>query len=144
VRAAQGIAVAACVGAFLGSCGADAPREPPGAAVSVDQLPHPKPGLWRWTSRAGGTRDLCLSGQLLTVLAVRPGCPVVRQVRTTDGAFVVEAHCQDGPVKVTSVKVRGDYNTAFAADVSLGDVSDHADYLYLGACAAGQKPDDQP
>jgi hypothetical protein len=115
-----------------------------GAAVDVEALPHPKPGLWQWTSHWGGQKRLCLSGQVLTALAARPGCPVTRQVRLASGAFVVEARCQVGGRTRTSALAHGDYASAFALDTVIDGASDHADYRYLGPCAPGQKPDDLP
>jgi len=136
------------LGAALASCGSKIPPEEPGAPVAIAALPHPKAGLWRWTSQASGEKQLCLSGQLLNTLAARPGCPVSRQIRTASGAYVVEARCQTGPVGRTWAKATGDYGRAFSLDIvvndSRGDVSDHADYRYLGACAPGQRPVDLP
>jgi hypothetical protein len=116
--------------------------------VAAAALPHPKGGLWQWKSQAAGSRQLCLSGQLLAPLAARPGCPVTRRIRTFSGAYVVEARCPSGQVSRTWAKTSGDYARAFSVDViiddSHGDISDHADYRYLGPCAPGQRPDDQP
>jgi hypothetical protein len=140
--------VAAGVGAALASCGSRIPPEEPGTAVAAAALPHPKAGLWKWNSQAAGRKQLCLSGQLLTPLAARPGCPISRQIRTASGAYVVEAKCEAGQVSRTWAKTSGDYVRAFSVDIriddSRGDVSDHADYRYLGPCAPGQRPDDQP
>ena len=134
-------ALAACVGSKI-------PPGEPGTPVAAAALPHPKAGLWLWSSQAGGEKRLCLSGALLSVLAPRPGCPPARQIRTTSGAFVVEARCQSGPVSRTWAKTFGDYDHAFALDLVVmdarGDISDHAEYKYLGPCAAGQRPDDAP
>ena len=116
--------------------------------MAATALPHPKAGLWQWSSQAAGQKQLCLSGQLLTPLAARPGCPILRQIRTASGAYVVEAKCQAGQVSRTWAKSAGDYGRAFSIDViiddSHGDISDHADYRYLGPCAPGQRPDDAP
>lgn len=116
--------------------------------MAATALPHPKPGLWRWSSHAAGQKQLCLSGQLLSALAARPGCPISRQIRTASGAYVVEAKCDNSPVSRTWAKAAGDYNKAFTLDFvindSRGDITDHADYRYLGPCAPGQHADDQP
>ena len=129
--------------ASLGACGAQAPADP-GTPVATSALPHPKPGLWSWTSGVTGAKRLCLSGQTLSVLDARPGCPVVRQVVMRDGSYIVEARCAGGPVSHLYARASGDFDQAFSTDVTVGDVSDHANYAYLGACPAGQKPDDQP
>ena len=148
LRKARAILVAAGVGASLAACGSKIPPQEPGAPVAAAALPHPKAGLWKWASQAGGQKQLCLSGQLLAPLTARPGCPISRQIRTGGGAYVVEASCQTGPVSRTWAKTRGDYDRAFSLDIviadSRGDISDHADYRYLGPCAPGQRPDDQP
>jgi hypothetical protein len=140
--------VAAGVGAALASCGSRIPPEEPGTPVAAAALPHPKGGLWKWSSQAGGQKQLCLSGQLLTPLAARPGCPVSRQIRTAGGAYVVETRCQAGQVSRTWAKTSGDYDRAFSVDIviddSRGDISDRAEYRYLGPCAPGQHADDQP
>lgn len=132
----------------LAACGSRIPPDEPGTPVAVAALPHPKAGLWRWTSQAGGQKQLCLSGALLTPLAARPSCPVSRQIRTASGAYVVESRCLTGPISRTWAKTSGDYQRAFVLDLmvmdSRGDISDHADYKYLGPCAAGQRPDDAP
>ncbi|HEX3919076.1 MAG TPA: DUF3617 family protein [Caulobacteraceae bacterium] len=107
-------------------------------------LPHPRAGLWEWDSKAAGKKQICLSGQVLTVLEARPGCPVTRRVKTADGSYVVEAACADGPVKTTWARAHGDFSSAFSVDIQLGDVTDHADARYLGPCPAGRHPDDQP
>ena len=116
--------------------------------MAAAALPHPRPGLWKWSSHAGGQKQLCLSGQLLAALAARPGCPISREIRTAGGAYVVEAKCANSPVSRTWAKAAGDYNKAFTLDVAIndnrGDITDHADYRYLGPCAPGQHPDDQP
>lgn len=144
----RAILVAAGLGASLASCGSKLPPEEPGTPVAASALPHPKPGLWRWSSQAGGQKQLCLSGQPLVALAVRPGCAVSREIRTAGGAYVVEAKCENSPVSRTWAKAAGDYNKVFTLDVviddSRGDITDHADYRYLGPCAPGQRPDDQP
>jgi len=61
---------------------------------------------------------------------------------------VVETKCQNSPVSRTWAKTSGDYVRAFSVDVvvddSRGNISDHADYRYLGPCASGQHPDDAP
>src|SRR5690348_16047570 len=98
LRTAILIACAAAVCDAISACGPN-PVDDAGAAVDASALPHPKPGLWQWNSRMAGSRQLCLSGQLLTVFAERPGCPVVRRVKTSDGAFIVEAACSAGAVK---------------------------------------------
>ena len=148
MRGSRAILAAVGLGAALASCGSRIPPEEPGAPVAVSALPHPKAGLWLWKSQASGEKQLCLSGRLLTSLAARPGCPVTRQIRTASGAYVVEAKCQAGQVRRTWAKAAGDYDRDFTLDVvvddSRGDVSDHSEYRYLGACAAGQHPDDQP
>jgi len=144
----RAILVAAGLGAALASCGSKLPPQEPGTPVAATALPHPKPGLWKWSSHAGGVKQLCLSGQLLAALAERPGCPISRQIRTTGGAYVVEAKCQNSPVSRTWAKTAGDYNRAFTLDVAIddarGDINDHADYRYLGPCAPGQHADDAP
>jgi hypothetical protein len=136
------------MGAALASCGSRIPPAEPGTPVTAAALPHPQAGLWKWTSQAAGQKQLCLSGQLLTPLAARPGCPISRQVRTASGAYVVEAKCQAGQVSRTWAKTSGDYGHAFSVDLVIndnrGDISDHAEYRYLGPCATGQRPDDQP
>ena len=144
----RAILVAAGLGAALASCGSKLPPEEPGTPIAAAALPHPKAGLWKWSSHAGGVKQLCLSGQLLAALAERPGCAISRQVHTVAGAYVVEAKCQASPVSRTWAKTAGDYNRAFTLDVVIddtrGDITDHADYRYLGPCAPGQHPDDQP
>jgi hypothetical protein len=139
----RGFGVVALACASLGACGAQAPADP-GTPVAAAALPHPKPGLWQWSSRVSGVKRLCLSGQTLSVLDTRPGCPVVRQVVTRDGSYIVEARCAGGPVNRTYARAGGDFDHAFSTEVTVGDVSDHADYAYLGPCPAGQKPDDTP
>ena len=129
---------------WLVACGPGEPAPTPGTPVSEAALPHPRAGLWEWDSHAGGHRQLCLSGQVLSVLAERPGCPVTQRVKATDGAYVVQATCADGPVKSTWARAQGDFSSAFSADIRLGDVADHADARYLGPCPAGRHPDDQP
>ena len=140
--------MAAGVGAALASCGSRIPPQEPGTPVVAAALPHPKAGLWQWSSQAGGQKQVCLSGQLLTPLAARPGCPVSRQIRTAAGAYVVEAKCTAGQVSRTWAKTSGDYARAFSVDIviddSRGDISDHANARYLGPCAPEQRPDDQP
>ena len=136
------------MGAALASCGSRIPPAEPGTPVAAAALPHPKSGLWKWASQAGGQKQLCLSGQLLAPLAARPGCPIARQIRTASGAYVVEAKCEAGQVSRTWAKSSGDYERAFSLDIvvddSRGNISDHAEYRYLGPCAPGQRPDDQP
>lgn len=107
-------------------------------------LPHPKAGLWEWDSVAAGKKQICLSGQVLTVLEARPGCPVSRRVKTADGSYVVAAECADGPVKTTWARAHGDFSSDFQVDIQLGDVSDHATARYLGPCPEGRHPDDSP
>jgi hypothetical protein len=140
--------VAAGFGAALASCGSKLPPEELGTPVAAAALPHPKAGLWKWSSHAGGVKQLCLSGELLAALADRPGCSISRQVHTAAGAYVVESKCENSPVSRTWAKTAGDYNRAFTLDVAIddarGDITDHADYRYLGPCAPGQHPDDQP
>jgi len=130
----------------LAACGSRIPSQEPGTPVAEAAMPHPKAGLWRWDSRAAGRRQLCLSGQLLSVLAARPGCPQARRIRNAIGAYVVEARCSAGSVRRTWAKVTGDYSRAFSVDIAIDDaragVSDHQDYRYLGPCAPGQRPDD--
>jgi hypothetical protein len=148
LRGYRAIIVAAGLGAVLAACGPDIPSDEPGTPVSPAALPHPKAGLWAWISQAGGQKRICLSGQLLSVLAERPGCPLIREIRTFSGAFVVIAQCQDSPVRRTWARCDGDYTKAFSVDTRVddtrGDVSDHADYRYLGPCPPGQHPVDQP
>lgn len=140
--AARRIALWLCASfAALAACGAD---NDPGAPVSVAALPHPKAGLWRWSSGVVGVKDLCLSGQVLSVLEPRPGCPAVRQVVTRNGAYIVEAHCPTGAVRRLYARAWGDFDRVFWTDVTVGEAADHAEYRYLGACAPGQKPDDTP
>jgi hypothetical protein len=134
------VVVAAC--GWLAACGPDAPPQTPGTPVSEQALPHPTAGLWEWDSRAAGRKQLCLSGQVLSVLAERPGCPVTRRVRAADGSYVVEAACGGG--RSTWARAQGDFSSAFSADIHLGDVADHADARYLGPCPAGRRPHDQP
>ena len=129
----------AIAGACLAVAACGAPMS--GDAIGEAQLPHPKAGLWRWTSQAAGVRQLCLSGRVLTVLAERPGCPVSRRVRTDDGAFAVEADC-GGQVGRLSARAQGDFDRDFVTDVAIGPARDHAEFRYVGACAPGQKPDD--
>jgi hypothetical protein len=148
LRVCRAIVVAAGLGAALAGCVARFPPREPGTPVSAAALPHPKPGLWSWSSQAGGAKRLCLSGQLLSALAARPDCPVTRQIRTDAGAYVVEASCRTGQVGRTWAKSSGDYARAFTVDIVIedarGDVADHANYRYLGPCAPGQHPDDAP
>jgi hypothetical protein len=148
LRVSRAILAAAGMAGALAGCGSSIPPEEPGAPVTAAALPHPRSGLWQWTSQAGGQKRLCLSGQLLSPLAPRPGCPTSRQIRTDGGAYVVETRCEAGQVSRTWAKTSGDYNRAFSLDIvvndSRGDISDHADYRYLGPCAPGQHPDDQP
>jgi hypothetical protein len=134
--------VAAC--GWLAACGSGTPPATPGDPVNEAALPHPRAGLWQWDSKAGGSRQLCLSGQVLTVLQARPGCPVTHRVHARDGAYVVQSACGQGPVRSTWARAHGDFSRAFSVDVQLGDVSDHADAHYLGPCPAGRHPDDQP
>ena len=144
----RAILAAAGVAGALAGCGSRSPPEEPGAPVTSAALPHPKAGLWQWSSHAGGQKRLCLSGQLLTPLTPRFGCPTSRQIRTISGAYVVETRCESGQVSRTWAKTTGDYNRAFSLDIAVndsrGDISDHADYRYLGPCAPGQRPDDVP
>jgi hypothetical protein len=139
---------AAGLGAALASCGSRIPPPEPGAPVSEAALPRPKAGLWSWTSQAGGEKRLCLTGQILSPFAERPGCPQTRRIRNPLGAYVVETKCAAGTVRRTWARSSGDYGRAFSVDVAIDDnhagVSDHQDYRYLGPCAAGQRPDDAP
>ena len=148
MRVFRAIIVVAGLGAVLAACGPGAPPDEPGTAVATTALPHPKAGLWAWSSQAGGQRRICFSGQLLSALAERPGCPLKRQIRTANGAYVVEASCQNSPVRRTWARSAGDYASAFSVDIRIddtrGDITDHADYRYLGPCPAGQHPVDQP
>jgi len=148
LRMSRAILAAAGIAGVLAGCGSKIPAQEPGAPVAAAALPHPKAGLWQWNSQAGGRKQLCLSGELLTPFAPRPGCPTSRQIRTNGGAYVVETRCQAGQVSRTWSKTWGDYNRAFSLDIvvndSHGDISDHADYRYLGPCARGQHPDDLP
>ncbi len=147
-RASRASLVTIGLASALVACGSKIPPSEPGTPIAAAALPHPRAGLWQWSSQAGGQKRLCLSGALLVPMAARPGCPVSRQIRTARGAYVVEARCQSGPVSRTWARTSGDYGRAFALDFvvedSRGDVSDHADYTYLGPCAAGQRPDDAP
>jgi hypothetical protein len=122
------------------------PPQEPGRPVAEAALPRPKAGLWSWSSQAAGQKRLCLSGQILSALAARPGCPQTRRVRNAIGAYVVETRCAAGSVRRTWAKSVGDYSRAFSVDVAIDDaravVTDHQDYRYLGPCAPGQRPDD--
>jgi hypothetical protein len=148
LHVSRAILASAAIAGSLAGCGSRVPPEEAGSPVAATALPHPKAGLWQWNSRAGGRKQLCLSGQVLSPLAPRPGCPTSRQVRTISGAYVVETRCQSGPVSRTWAKAAGDYNRAFSLDIAVsdsrGDISDHADYRYQGPCAPGQHPDDLP
>ena len=148
MRAFRAFIVVAGFGAVLAACEPGIPPDEPGTPVAPAALPHPKAGLWDWISQAGGEKRVCFSGQLLSVLAERPGCPLTREVRTASGAYVVEARCQNSPVRRTWARCAGDYAKAFSVDMRIddtrGDISDHADYRYLGPCPAGQHPDDAP
>jgi hypothetical protein len=143
-RGYRAIALAAIGCAGLAACDAGGALREPGTPVDAAALPHPKAGLWQWSSHTAGQRQLCLSGRLLTALDPRPGCPVTRQVRAADGAFVVEARCEGGSQTHTVAVVRGDYASAFSLDISIDGASDHADYRYLGPCPGAQRPDDLP
>lgn len=95
-----------------------------------------------------GDRHTCLSGQLLNVFAVRSGCGRISRQRSADGDLVMDSQCS-GP-STTRVSAKGDYQSAFSVDMnlngrgSMGAMKDHIDYSYLGSCAPGQHPDDQP
>jgi len=97
---------------------------------------------------AGGHLGAAASEAGPVALAVRPGCAVSREIRTASGAYVVEAKCENSPVSRTWAKTAGDYGKLFTLDIviddSRGDITDHADYRFLGPCAPGQHPDDQP
>ena len=136
------IALVSFACAALAACGAASSDS--GAAVATSALPHPKPGLWLWASGATGVKRLCLSGQVLGVLEARPGCPVIRQVVTREGVYIVESRCAGGAVSRIYAKAYGDYDRDFSTDVVVADVSDHAEYRYLGPCPPGQSPDDAP
>src|SRR5580698_10205841 len=81
----RALGAAILLGGLLASCGPKLPAPEPGAPIAPSALPHPKTGLWRWTSQAAGQKQLCLSGQALAPLGGRPGCPVTREVRTPAG-----------------------------------------------------------
>ena len=130
------MAVAVCAG--LSAC-----KPSPESAVGPDQLPHPKAGLWHWSSKSGAGQ-ICLAGHVPSALAERPGCPVTRRVRLADGAFLVEAACDGAAATRTRAKASGDYASAFSLDVTIGDVSDHVAYRYLGPCPPGHATDDGP
>ncbi len=106
--------------------------------------PHPRAGLWRWTSQTAGAKDVCLSGQLLSVFASRPDCPPARRWRTASGAYEVRIACQAGPAGGVYARAQGDFNSAFQIDLRLGEATDHIDARYLGPCPPGRRPDDQP
>jgi hypothetical protein len=112
--------------------------------VAEAALPHPRAGLWDWASRGAPARQVCLSGQLLSVFASRPGCPAVSRTRTDDGAYVVRIACQGGPVRSSWARASGDFRMAFRIDLQLGDTSDHVEARYLGPCPPGRHPDDLP
>jgi hypothetical protein len=127
-----------------------------GPQLTEADMPHPKAGLWEMKSAVTGVRQNCLSGQVLTVFAARPGCGQVSRQRSADGAVVMNSQCQGagGATSTAAVSATGDGQTSLSVELAIHSaakaeapkiaMSDHIDYRYLGPCAAGQHPDDQP
>lgn len=113
-------------------------------------MPHPKPGLWAVKSAVTGARQSCLSGQLLPLFTVRTDCTQNSRQRSADGGVMMDSRCQSssGSSHVMT-SATGDYQSAFAVNLVMSSsngpsIKDHLDYTFVGPCAAGQHPDDQP
>jgi len=123
---------------------------PPGVGPQLTDadMPHPKAGLWKVHASVTGDSQTCLSGKTLRYFSPPAVCTQNSRQATADGGVVMDSQCTDSSHTMTTAK--GDYQSAFSVEFSgsakvngaTSKMTDHLDYSYLGACAAGQKPDD--
>jgi hypothetical protein len=145
--------VLTCLAASVADRGPKTPRGPavsmpPAPQLTDADMPHPKAGLCSVHSAVVGDSQTCLSGQTLRYFSLPAVCTQNSRQHSADGSVVMDSRCRDS--SHTTTAAHGDFQTAFSIDLigsasgsgPLSKLSDHLDYKYLGACAAGQKPDD--
>jgi hypothetical protein len=132
---------------LLAGCG------PQGKAITADQLPHVKPGLWlevvTENGVAMGASQDCSDGALHFPGALMPaGCssqPVM--LVTPNGAVVIDWRCAAGGASTTvHTTAAGDFNSAYLIDskttMSASGAAPlvttlHEAFKLTGACPAG-------
>lgn len=140
-----------------------APAGAPPAASGPDQfinasdLPRPRAGLWRNTTDDGdgkpSTDTTCYSGKPLA-MKMPTHCSQFTIKRKFLGGIVMDMTCASPRITMVShSEVNGDFQTKMASDMTMTmtmagqpprTTKIHNEATYVGACPAGQKPDDQP
>lgn len=141
-----------------GAPAAAAPASGPDTAITAADMPHLKAGYWETVSTTSGeapeTHHFCSSGKPFTPpKSEHAGCAAYSLKRTFLGAIVVDTDCAEGPVaSKMHMTVSGDFNSAFTTDAQASitmqgkpatTFTTHSVTRYLGACPAGETPEDE-
>jgi hypothetical protein len=117
--------------ASSGASVTSAPAAPTGP-VTLQSIPHRKPGLWSQTMTMTGMPDqmpslkICVdeASEAKTSLLVQQNqdshCGAPQLTRNLDGSIAFTTHCDMGTIgKIdTSGTVKGDFNTAYTVDMT--------------------------
>lgn len=117
--------------ASSGASVASAPAAPAGP-VTIQSIPHRKPGLWSQTMTMSGaprqmpSLQICVdeASEAKTSLLVQQNkdsqCGAPQLTRNLDGSITFATHCDMGAVgKIdTSGTVKGDFNSAYTVDMT--------------------------
>ena len=122
----------------------------PAGAITADQLPAPRAGLWERVSvsdsDAPQTDHKCMTGKPVNPMADGPKCAKVDISRTVTGGFTIDADCPNNGVGAKMhLTAEGDFNSAYVTTgvmtMSVPGQPDtvmrnHSTYRYIGACPA--------
>ena len=135
-----------------------APATGPDVPISLADLPRQKAGIWQTTLDDGdgkpATMTHCLSGKVPAMPKLPPGCSQMSIKRTILGAYVIDMSCTTPEYSMAMHSVvTGDFNSNVSSDGTMTTSTKqtapttskmHTVAHYVGPCAPGQKPDDEP
>ncbi|HVM98647.1 MAG TPA: DUF3617 family protein [Caulobacteraceae bacterium] len=131
----------------------------PDTVIDFSALPRPRAGLWQNVIDDGDghpdTTTSCLSGKMPNIKLPK-NCSQMSFKRTFLGAIVMDMDCgaPNGAYHFTAHTVAtGDFQSSMVSDGTMTMqmqgrppqvIKSHTEAKYLGPCAPGQKPEDEP
>jgi hypothetical protein len=130
----------------------------PDQVINFSDLPHPRAGLWQMVQDDGdgkpSTDTTCLSGKTPTVKMPKD-CSQFTIKRTFLGAYVMDMNCASPDFTMVShAEMTGDFQSKMSSNMTMTITTKahpaaqttkmHGEYSYVGPCAPGQTPDDEP
>jgi hypothetical protein len=149
---------AAATGSAAPAAAGAAPASGPDVQISVADLPRPRAGRWQNVIDNGDgkpeTVTSCLSGKAPTLPRMPPGCTQFTIKRTFLGHFVMDMNCATPRFTVVMhSEATGDFQTNVSQNAVMTMSSPqmapqthkiHTEAHWMGPCAPGQKPEDEP